>query len=115
MKWFMFKTFLLTSFMFIAVLFGMQQANEGITKMKGYHDESFKGAFTVQEKDTGELQASILGKDVSSHDLQQKKEKLEEMKAYNLFSSMGKKLSDGISALTENVIHFITDLIRGNS
>ncbi|MBY0122351.1 YqxA family protein [Bacillus sp. S/N-304-OC-R1] len=115
MKWFMFKAFFLASLMFLAVLFGMQQANEGITKMKGFHDESFKGAFTFHENDTGDLQASILGKDVSSHDLQQKKEKLEEMKAYNLFSSMGKTFSDSISAITDNIIHFITDLIRGQN
>lgn len=115
MKWFMWKAFFLASLMFLAVLFGMQQANEGITKMKGFHDESFKGAFTFHENDTGELQASILGKDVSSHDLQQKKEKLEEMKAYNLFSTMGKKLSDGISAITEKLVHFITDLIKGKT
>ncbi|KAB2338614.1 DUF3679 domain-containing protein [Cytobacillus depressus] len=112
MKWFMLKTLLLTSLMFLAVLFGMQQANEGITKMKGYSDERFKGAFTLQENEAGELHASILGTDVTSHDLQQKKEKLEEMKAYNFFSSLGKKLSEGLSALAETTLHFITDLIK---
>ncbi|MEH7124077.1 YqxA family protein [Bacillus sp. JJ1532] len=112
MKWFMLKTFFLTILMFIVVLFSMQQASEGITKMKGYNDANFKGAFTLQENDSGGLQASILGNDVSSHDLEQKKAKLEEMKAYNFFSTMGKKLSEGISTMTETVVHFITDLIR---
>jgi hypothetical protein len=114
MKWFMLKTILFTSIMFLAVLFGMQQANEGITKMKGYSDENFKGAFTFHENETGDLQASILGKDVSSHDLRQKKEKLEEMKAYNFFSTMGKKLSNGISTMTETLLQAITDLMKKN-
>ncbi len=99
--------------MFIAVLFGMQLANEGIHNMKGYDDANFKAAFTVNENEGGELQASILGNDISSHDLQRKKEKLEEMKAYNFFSSLGKSLSDGISKVTETTIHHITKLING--
>lgn len=114
MKWFMLRTFFLTAIMFLAVLFGMQQANEGITNMKGYNDANFRGAFTLHENDIGELQASILGKDVSSHDLQQKKAKLEEMKAYNFFSQMGERLSEGISVIGKNMIHFITNLVGEN-
>lgn len=114
MKMFMLKTLFLVSLMFISVLFGMQFAHEGIQNMKGYEDSNFKGAFTVQERESGELEASVLGNEVSSHDLQQKKEKLEEMKAYNFFSSLGKTLSEGISTATEKTIHLITDLIKGN-
>ncbi|MFE8696749.1 YqxA family protein [Cytobacillus sp. FJAT-53684] len=113
MKWFMVKAFFLLSFMFIAVLFGMQLANEGINNMKGYDDANFKDAFTVNENEGGELQASILGNNISSHDLQQKKEKLEEMKAYNFFSSLGKSLSEGISGATEKGIDHLTNLING--
>ncbi|MBU8879453.1 YqxA family protein [Bacillus sp. FJAT-29790] len=113
MRMFMTKTFLLVALMFVSVLFGMQQANLGIQNMKGFNDANFKGAFTVQENENGEIQASILGNKVSSHDLQQKKEKLEGMKAYNFFSSMGKKLSGGLSAATEKMIHFLTDLVKG--
>ena len=113
MKWFMVKAFFLLSFMFIAVLFGMQLANEGIHNMKGYDDANFKDAFTVNENEGGELQASILGNNISSHDLQQKKEKLEEMKAYNFFSSLGKSLSEGISGATEKAIDHLTNLING--
>ncbi|WNS74358.1 DUF3679 domain-containing protein [Bacillus sp. DTU_2020_1000418_1_SI_GHA_SEK_038] len=112
MKWFMLKTLFLTTLMFLVVLFGMQEASEGIMKMKGYNDANFKGAFTFHDNEEGGLQASILGNDVSSHDLEQKKAKLEEMKAYNFFSTMGKKLSEGISTMTETMVHFITDLIR---
>jgi Protein of unknown function (DUF3679) len=113
MKWFMVKAFILISLMFIAVLFGMQLANEGIHNMKGYNDANFKDAFTVNENEGGELQASILGNDISSHDLQQKKEKLEEMKAYNFFSSLGKSLSNGITGAMEKTIHHLSNFING--
>lgn len=110
---FMIKAIFLAAIMFVSVLFGMQQANEGIHKMKGYSDGDFKSALTISETEGGDLQASVLGNDVSSHDLQQKKEKLEEMKAYNFFSSLGKSISEGLSELTEKAIAFITELIAG--
>jgi hypothetical protein len=94
MKMFLFKGVILASLMFLSVLFGMQQANIGIQKMKGYEDPKFKSALTLQENGNGELQASVLG---TSHDLEKKKQKLEEMKAYNLFSDIGKGISNGVS------------------
>ena len=88
--------------MFVSVLFGMQQANDGIIRMKGYGDEQFQGALSINENREGELEASILGNDVSSHDLEKKKEKIEEMKAYNFFSSIGKKLAGFITNHNRN-------------
>ncbi|MDZ5470925.1 DUF3679 domain-containing protein (plasmid) [Bacillus sp. 31A1R] len=109
MKMFMLKSIFLSALMFGSVLFGMQLANDGIHRMKGFNDANFKGAFTVNENTGGELQVSLLGNDVDSHDLQSKKEKLEEMKAYNFFSTMGKSLAEGITNITDRAINFITD------
>jgi hypothetical protein len=104
MKMFMLKSIIIASLMFLSVLFGMQQANIGIQRMKGYDDPKFKSALTLQETDGGELQASVLGVDVTSHDLEKKKQKLEEMKAYNFFSDMGKSISNGISEGLNQII-----------
>jgi hypothetical protein len=104
MKIFLLKSLFIVSLMFLSVLFGMQQANFGIQKMKGYDDPKFKSALIVEASDEGEIQASVLGVDVTSHDLEQKKQKLEEIKAYNLFSDMGKKISNGISAGLNQII-----------
>lgn len=108
MKMFMLKSMMLASLMFLAVLFGMQQANEGIHKMKGYDDPEFKSAFSIKEEEDGSIKSAILGNDVSSHDLEQKRKKLEEMKAFNFFSSIGKKLAEGISIAMEKSIDLIT-------
>lgn len=96
--------------MFLCVLFGMQQANDGIKSMKGYEDENFASAFDFQKND-GNVEASVLGEDVTSHDLQKKKEQLEEMKAYNLFSSMGKGVADGMSSLAQKGVDIAADLM----
>lgn len=105
---FMLKSLMLASLLFISVLFGMQQANEGIQKMKGYEDPKFKSAFSIKETESGSLETAILGRDISSHDLEQKQKQLEKMKAFNLFSSMGKKLADGISSVMEKAVELIT-------
>ena len=109
----MLKSFMLASLMFISVLFGMQQANEGIHKMKGYEDPEFKSAFSIDEKENGSFETAILGNDISSHDLEQKREKLEEMKAFNLFSSIGKNLEDGVSTVVEKTVELITNKESG--
>lgn len=111
MKMFMLKSMLIAALMFVSVLFGMEQANVGIQHMKGYSNDQFKGAFTFEESGDGELEASILGNDVSSHDLEQKKKELEEMKAFNFFSSLGKSLADALSHVTEKIIQLLTGLI----
>jgi hypothetical protein len=106
MKMFMFKSFCIAALMFISVLAGMQMANNGIHKMKGYSDPNFQGAVTINKEEG--LNASVLGQDLTSHDIEAKKKKLEEMSAYNFFSSMGKKLSDGVTKASEKVVQKIS-------
>lgn len=109
MKLFLLKAFVLACLMFFCVLTGMQLANNGMKKMRGYDDPNLKLAFTVREIGDGQIETAILGKQVSSHDLEQKKQQLEKMNAYNLFSSAGKKLADGLG----NAVEKSLDLISG--
>ena len=111
MKMFFLKFFLILSIMFISVLFGMQLAQDGIHQMKGYEDADFKEVVHVNENNDGDLEVSLLGNEVSSHDLEKKKEKLEEMKAYNFFSSIGKNLAEAMSTLSEKTLQLITDIL----
>lgn len=106
----MFKSFLLASLLFIGVLIGMQKANEGITKMKGFEDQSFQAPISFQ-KDSNYMETSLLGKEVSSHDLEKKKEKLEEMKAFNFFSTIGKYLAATISSIVATITEWFASLI----
>ena len=108
MKIFMLKSFGIAALMFISVLAGMQMANDGIHKMKGNDDSNFQNAVSINETDN-KLKASFLGNDISSHDLEAKKKKLEEISTYNFFSSMGKKMSEGISSASEKIVHLIAD------
>jgi hypothetical protein len=75
--------------------------------MKGYDDPDFQNAVALN--DNGDhVKATFLGNDISSHDIDEKKKKLEEISAFNLFSSMGKKVSEGVSSASEKLINLIT-------
>lgn len=109
MKMFFLKFIFVVALMFVSVLFGMQQANEGIHRMKGFEDANMKEALNLSESE-GQVEVSLLGNEISSHDLQEKKEKLEQMKAYNFFSAIGKKLAEGVSTVTAKAIEMITNI-----
>lgn len=102
---FTFTCTLVLLILFLGILIGMQTANDGIKKMKGYNDPTLTSAFEVNQSKQGELEASVLGKKVTSHDLEKKKEKLEEMKVFNFFSSVGKTLSAAVSNLFSRIIN----------
>ncbi|MBD8069211.1 YqxA family protein [Bacillus sp. PS06] len=101
---FMMKCFFIASILLIGVLIGMQQANQGMKKMKGYEDSSLQSAFQISAETTGQVEASVLGKKVTSHDLDEKQKQLEEVEAFNLFSTMGRKLGEGVSAVFEKIL-----------
>ncbi len=97
---FMLKSFCIVALMFISVLVGIQMAHEGIHDIK----ENNESNLTIKAPN---LNPSLLENDSSSHDIIAKQQKLEKMNAFNLFSSMGKKLSDGISNSSERIIRSI--------
>jgi hypothetical protein len=104
----MLKTFLLACIMFISVLTGMQFANNGIHEMKGYENPEFKSAFTIKENDEGKVETAILGNSVTSHDIEQKREQLEKMETFNFFSSIGRKMAEGLETAVEKTLESIT-------
>jgi hypothetical protein len=94
----------------------MQQANQGMIKMKGYNDPDLKSAFQVGSENTGNVEASILGNKVTSKDLQEKQEQLEQIEAFNFFSQIGKQfatiISNGVSVLLNTFGDWVNGLLR---
>ncbi|MDQ0231578.1 YqxA family protein [Metabacillus malikii] len=109
---FMFKCLVLCSVLLFGVLIGMQQANQGIIKMKGYHDPDLKSAFQVDGEHGGDLQASILGNEVTSQDLQAKQAQLEQIEAFNIFTQIGKQFASLISGVVTVILDTISNAIN---
>jgi hypothetical protein len=100
------KFFLAVMILFFGVLLGMEQANEGLQKMRGYDDSSLPSVFHISKAKNGEVEASVLGNKVMAEGLQEKKEKIENMKTFNLFSELGKQFAEAVRSLMEQVLSF---------
>jgi hypothetical protein len=111
MKRFMLKSILLVSILFVGVLIGMQKANDGIRDMKGYNDEGFGTPLAISEDETGNIEASLLGQEVGSASISEKKQKLEEMKSFNFFSEIGKSVAGIMKGLAEKTVEFVSSLL----
>ncbi|MGM7721059.1 YqxA family protein [uncultured Metabacillus sp.] len=113
---FMFKCFVLCSVLLFGVLIGMQQANQGMIKMRGYDDPELQSAFQINNEQKGDIEASILGNKVTGQDLQEKQEQLEKIEAFNFFSQIGKQfaavVSNGVSALVDSFAEWMNNLLK---
>ncbi|TYR82353.1 DUF3679 domain-containing protein [Priestia megaterium] len=103
------KTLLLTVILLFGVLLGMQMAQQGLVKMKGYNDPAIEHVFTVSKTDEGQVEAAILGsKQVVN--IEEKQKILEERKAFNVFSSIGKSLANTIQGMVQKAVETIHNL-----
>lgn len=103
MKMFLFKSFCLLAMMFISVLSGIQIADDGIHHLNGSSGHVNQNLPIYQNKQ------SLSETDPLSHDIQAKQQRLEKMNAFNIFSFMGKKMSDGISNTSAKIINSIAN------
>ena len=112
MKSFIFKTFILVSVLIIGIILGMNQANKGMLSMKGYQDSSFQSPFILQQIDEGKIEATVMGNDVGQFDLEDRKEKLEEIKTYNILSKAGKMLANVVTTITQKTYEVIMSMFE---
>ncbi|GMB07568.1 uncharacterized protein DUF3679 [Thermolongibacillus altinsuensis] len=90
--------FLLTLVIFLfGVLLGMQQANEGMMKMKGYKDPDFQEVFHISKEETVLFGQSI----------EEKKEQLQRMETLNIFSEFGKKLAFFVHSVVQQMFSLL--------
>ncbi|WAA11514.1 DUF3679 domain-containing protein [Fervidibacillus halotolerans] len=85
--------------LFFGVLIGIQEANNGLLKMKGYEDPNFKDAFTIQYDEEKGYKATIFGESVAKKDLEEKREQLEDIATFNFFTEMAKKIGHFIMGI----------------
>ncbi len=109
MKKFVFKFWLLVFVMVIGVFIGMQKANDGMLQMKGYEDQLLQSPVHLSENEDGTIDAALLGNEltVDQLDLTEKKKELEELETFNFFSSLGKTLTNIVTAIMNKFVQFI--------
>lgn len=107
------RFFFLVVILLFGVLLGMQQANDGMKQMKGYEDPDLKNAFVLQDGEGEEREASVLGHEVSTTDLEEKQNELEEVEAFNIFSRTGKAIADGITNSAQSFYEWVANELSG--
>ena len=106
---FIWKASLLILLLFFGVILGMQYANQNMKEMQGYDDPKMYEAFTVEKEGDGEINATMLGQDISMADIEEKKEEMEEWKAYNVLSSAGKGISNACTGIFQGLADLISN------
>ncbi len=108
---FLLKCFFIITVLFSGVLIGIQVASNSMVKMTGDNQYSTANISFLTETSNG---ASILPVEtketekITSHDLESKQAKLEEIESFNLFSQIGVSLSDGLNVLFSKMLAKIT-------
>ncbi len=87
---FFMKCVVLITILFIGVLIGMQKANEGMLKMKGYEDHTLSSPFTINEINDEHVEATILGKNIAVQEYQDDQKEPKDHKVNNFFFGVRK-------------------------
>jgi hypothetical protein len=106
MKRFMMRCFILAFTLFIGVLAGMQLANDGLKRMKGYNDPTFEEVAHITSTKSGETEATLLG---NTFTIEEKGKQLEDIKSFNALSRLGHTVASGI----QNATRFTANAVVG--
>ncbi|MGG2013939.1 DUF3679 domain-containing protein [Bacillus sp. S10(2024)] len=95
---------------FFITLAGMQVANSGLKRMKGYNNPTYEQIAHITGTNYGDIEKIIPG---NAFSVEEKQAQLEKLKSFNMLESMGR----GLTSLVQNVIRSITctivDKIKG--
>ncbi|MFP7733191.1 DUF3679 domain-containing protein [Priestia aryabhattai] len=105
------KSVVLTVFLLCVVFFGMQTAQQGLIKMKGYNDPSIEHVINVSKTSDGQVEAAVLGSK-KVVDIDEKQQFLEKRKAFNFFSSLGESLAQGVKSTIGKALEAIHHLLN---
>ena len=106
---FILKVSALLFLLFFGIILGMQLANQNMKKMQGYDDPKMYEALTIDKQEDGEINATVLGNQLSTTDLEEKKKEMEEWKAFNVLSSAGKGIAETFTSIFEGMAGMISD------
>ncbi|WP_170007729.1 DUF3679 domain-containing protein [Bacillus fonticola] len=105
------KVFVTICVLFLGVLIGYQQATTGLENMRGFDDPDISPPVDVVATSEGEYEASWFGNSISSHDLDSKQQKLEDMETYNFFSELGQIVASVTTVITDWLFSLLANLL----
>lgn len=104
------KCILLVISLFLITLAGMQVANSGLKRMKGYNNPTYEQIAHITGTDHRDVETTILGETFS---IEEKQKQLEELKSFNMLESMGRGLTSLVQNVVRSITYTIVDKIKG--
>lgn len=95
---------------FLITLAGIQVANSGLKRMKGYNDPTYEQIAHITGTNYGNIEKTIIG---NAFSVEEKQKQLEELKSFNMFESVGKGLASLVQNVTRSITYTIVDKIKG--
>ncbi|MGF9963227.1 YqxA family protein [Bacillus rhizoplanae] len=104
------KCILLVISLFLITLAGMQVANSGLKRMKGYNNPTYEQIAHITGTDHGDVETTIIGETFS---IKKKQKQLEELKSFNMLESMGRGLTSLVQNVVRSITYTIVDKMKG--
>lgn len=95
--------------LFFGVVLGMQLVNDGLLNMRGYNDPSIE---YPNSHETENVRGTLSDDELPTHDLEAKQDRLEKVKSFNLFSSIGKALAELITVVVQGIISLVVGIFE---
>lgn len=94
------------------VLFGIDQASEGITATRGYSDASVDHAVESDITEQGSYQVKVMGRDFQQVDLHEKQQKYKDIESSNFTQKLAGGLEHGVQWFYNKMIISAYQLVQ---
>ena len=94
------------------VLFGVDQASEGITKTRGYSDESVQQAVESNISDDGTYQVKVMGQDFQQINVEEKEQKYQQTESSQLPQKLASTLESAVQWVYNQMIVSVYQIVQ---
>ncbi|UFT97830.1 YqxA family protein [Radiobacillus kanasensis] len=94
------------------VLFGIDQASEGVTEIRGYTTSSLKEAVQTGENNQEEYQIEVMGQDFEQVSVEEKQEKFEEMESEHMTQKIAGAMEHSVKWFYNGLVKSAHEIVQ---
>ncbi|WP_138415690.1 DUF3679 domain-containing protein [Aquibacillus sediminis] len=94
------------------VLFGIDQASEGVTSVRGYTDSTVEKAVETNKTEQGAHQVKVMGRDFQQVNLEEKQQEYEQMESSHFIQTIAGGLEHGVQWFYNKMIISVYQLVQ---
>jgi len=94
------------------VLVGMNQASQGMIKMRGFESETFQEAVQTRHVDTGEVEVKVLGQDFQQVSMDEKQRKYDALQSSHGIQKVAVTLEKSVQWMYNQMIMVVYQFVQ---